>query len=91
MNTYETSGMSVFKEVDGKLVIVASFEHGMDNDMNQFVQAPALLEALKEIAKGEGAFSRDPLKHASNTIENMIGIAEKAICKTKGNDSDTNK
>ena len=40
-----------------------------------------LIEALKIIAKGEGAFSRDPLTHAGNTIDNMISIAEKAIKK----------
>lgn len=28
--------------------------------------APDLLEALKEIAKGEGEFSRDPYEHAKN-------------------------
>lgn len=39
----------------------------------------ALLNALKEIAEGKGAFSRDHLTHASNVIDNMKGIAEKAI------------
>ena len=34
---------------------------------------------LAEIAKGEGAFSRDPLTHASNTIENMTDIARRAL------------
>jgi len=37
-----------------------------------------LLAALSEIEKGEGAFSRDPLTHASNTIENMKRIAREA-------------
>ena len=41
--------------------------------------APALLEALKEIAKKEGPFSTDQLTHAGNVIENMARIAEKAI------------
>ena len=40
--------------------------------------------ALEEIAKGEGAYSRDQLTHANNTIENMLSIAEKAIKKAKG-------
>ena len=44
-----------------------------------------LLEALKEIAKGEGAFSLDPLKHARNTIENMKFLAEQAIKTVKEN------
>lgn len=38
-----------------------------------------LLEALKEIAKGEGAYSRDPLTHAGNVITNMKVIANQAI------------
>jgi len=40
-----------------------------------------LLEALKEIAKGEGAFNRDPLTHAMNTINNLKLIANEAIQK----------
>ena len=35
--------------------------------------------ALEEIAKAEGAFSIDPLKHASNTIESMAQIARTAL------------
>ena len=45
--------------------------------------APDLLEALKEIAKGEGAFSLDPLTFAENTIENMKEIAQAAIAKVE--------
>ncbi len=41
--------------------------------------ADDLLEALKEIEKGEGAFSRDQLTHAMNTIDNMKRIAAAAI------------
>ncbi len=39
----------------------------------------ALLEALKEIAKGEGPFSRDQLTHAQNCIEYMKEQALAAI------------
>lgn len=42
-----------------------------------------LLEALKEIAKGEGRFDRDPLTHAGNVIQSMIATAEDAIAKAK--------
>ena len=42
-------------------------------------QNAAMLEALREIEKGEGAYSLDPLKHASNTVNNMKRIATKAI------------
>lgn len=39
----------------------------------------ALVLALREIAKGEGAFSLDPLVHASNTIDSMKEIAQTAL------------
>lgn len=38
-----------------------------------------LRTALEEVDEGMGAFSLDPLKHASNTIENMKLIAYKAL------------
>lgn len=38
-----------------------------------------LLSALKEIAKGEGVYSRDSQEHANNTIESMKRIAQEAI------------
>ena len=38
-----------------------------------------LLEALKEIAKGNGAYDMDKWKHAENCIENMKDIALTAI------------
>ena len=41
--------------------------------------APKLLEALKEIAEGKGPYSMDRLKHADNTIQNMIKLAKDAI------------
>ncbi len=43
-----------------------------------------LLEALRRIEAGEGAFSRDPLTHATNCIEEMTGIARAAIAKAEG-------
>ena len=41
--------------------------------------APKLLDALKEIAKGKGRYSVDRLTHAENTIEDMINEANDAI------------
>ena len=38
-----------------------------------------LLTALKEIAKGEGAYSRDQLEHCVNAVENMKNLAKQAI------------
>lgn len=45
--------------------------------------ADDLLEALEEIAKREGAYSRDPLTHAENTIDSMERIARAAIAQAK--------
>lgn len=45
--------------------------------------APDLLAALKEIGLGNGTYSRDPLQHASNTIEAMKEIARAAIAKAE--------
>ncbi len=41
----------------------------------------ALLEVLREIAEGKGAYSQDQLEHASNTIEDMKALATDAIAK----------
>jgi len=38
-----------------------------------------LREALKEISKGEGAYSRDRLTHAENTIRAMKDLARDAL------------
>jgi len=54
--------------------------HEMEKDMAQLTEEnERLRQALAEIAKGEGAFSRDPLTHASNTIDNMKRLAEQAL------------
>jgi len=36
-------------------------------------------EGLREIAKGEGAYSRDPLEHAANCIESMKDLARRYL------------
>ena len=38
-----------------------------------------LMAAIKNIAKGEGAFNRDPLKHAQNCIEHATALADAAL------------
>ena len=42
-----------------------------------------LREAMREIVKGEGPYSRDPLTHASNVIEAMTKIARAALAAPK--------
>jgi len=42
-----------------------------------------LLTALKEISNGAGAYSKDPLRHAENVIENLKAIARIAIEKAE--------
>jgi len=41
--------------------------------------SPKMLKALKEISEGKGRYNEDRLIHASNTIEDMVIIANKAI------------
>lgn len=48
----------------------------------------ALTKALAEIAEGRGAFSRDPLTHAENTIDSMKEIARAALAATEGDPPD---
>lgn len=55
-----------------------------DADARLIAAAPAMLEALREIAKGEGAFSRDPLEHAGNCIDSMKEIARAALRQVEG-------
>lgn len=52
---------------------------GTPKELTVFLLAPDMLEALKEISKGDGEFDRDPLTHAQNCIENMKRIAKEAI------------
>jgi len=49
-----------------------------------YAAAPAMLEALKEISRGAGPFSRDPLTHADNCIDAMKALALEAIAKAEG-------
>jgi hypothetical protein len=55
-----------------------------DPDALLIAAAPDLLEALRQVAEGKGRFSRDPLTHADNTIEDMKALAIAAIAKATG-------
>lgn len=46
------------------------------------IRAKYLEDALQQISEGRGRFSRDPLTHASNTIDDMMAIAVGALAGT---------
>jgi hypothetical protein len=58
---------------------IGTIHDASDANGDLMVLSPVLLDALREIARGEGAFSRDPLTHATNCIESMKAIAAAAI------------
>ena len=55
---------------------IESLEEENESLCNRLVIAE---KALREIKKGEGPFSRDHLKHATNTIEAMKELADEAL------------
>ena len=59
-----------FKLTSGNIARQIAREHNSHN---------ALVAALKEIAKGEGPYNRDPLHHAANTIDAMTKLADDAL------------
>ena len=64
--------------------ILESTLEGMDEEANKLLaENKRLRAALEEIAKGEGAFSRDRLEHATNVIENAIDLAKQALKETE--------
>lgn len=66
-------------------VFVSEFDVAEDEANARLIaSSPDLMAALEEIAEGKGAYSRDPLVHATNVIEAMKGIARAAIAKAKG-------
>ena len=42
-------------------------------------KAPEMYEALKEISEAKGAYSLDKLEHCSNTVKNMVEIANSLL------------
>lgn len=47
-----------------------------------------LRQALEEIAKGEGPYSRDQLTHAGNVIDNLTTLAKQALGVPSGEKGD---
>lgn len=61
------------KELDEKNDFLA------DTLLRKVKQIKDLTEALEEISRGEGAYDMEPLKHAGNVIDNLVGIAKQAL------------
>jgi len=74
-----------WREVDGRPATATELANAAANVFDEMERESGsvaeMVEALREIAKGEGAFSRDPLKHAENCIESMKAIAGAALAK----------
>jgi hypothetical protein len=48
-------------------------------NMNLIAAAPVMLETLKEIAKGQGRYDHDRLRHCANAVEDMQKLAQDMI------------
>lgn len=69
-SAWEVGTMSVYAKAEDLWIARASRLAGLCREMEG---------ALREIAKGEGAFSRDQLEHATNCIESMKRLAVNAL------------
>ena len=73
------------RDADGKLVATVTSPdntHAGRLDRARLIAlAPEMAEALAQVAKGEGAFNRDPLKHAENVIEEHKAIARALLAR----------
>ena len=65
---------------------VDAFKKEKAANMALIAAAPDLLAALQEVAEGAGRYSKDPLTHAENCIEDMKAIARSAIAKATNNE-----
>jgi len=80
--THEAEGRT---QVAGSIERDARFlEHLASSPSPENEAVEKAIEALEQIAKGEGRFSRDQLTHANNTVEDMKAIAVAALAALKG-------
>jgi hypothetical protein len=77
--TSSRPGASVLGYSAGDVVELVSASDARKTVVAWKAEVAKLRLALEQISKGEGRFSRDPLTHASNTIEDMKAIATKAL------------
>jgi uncharacterized protein Yka (UPF0111/DUF47 family) len=68
----------------GQCKLCEQLDKGLDEVMVDAVkrlkkQNKGLVEALKEIAMGNGAYNRDPFKHLENCYDHMKEVADSAL------------
>lgn len=51
--------------------------------LSSVLASSEMLDALKEIARGDGAYDRNVLAHAANCIQNMKDLALAAVAKAE--------
>jgi len=83
-NLYEFSlrkeAAKALEAKDAKIERLEATLRGAYTENKAYAKRIAELEgALREIAKGEGRYDMDPLKHCGNTVEDMIGLAKQAL------------
>ncbi len=79
--------MNLKKKLDEAKIRQAAYFQGKQDAESELLpkierlssEGAVMREALKEIAKGEGRYDMDQLKHASNTIEDMVHLANNAL------------
>lgn len=60
-------------------VITAMLQYVDERQVPTKEKLKIAIKALKEISEGKGAYSRDPLKHAENVIEESKALAVGAL------------
>lgn len=59
--------------------LTAGLEHNLSCVRSRDDEIERLRDALTQITYGEGRYNTDQLTHAENTIEDMIGLATRAL------------
>lgn len=75
------AGRFVEVERDGKGISFGEWRQDGEYWLLVLTEVNELLDALRDIAEGKGAFKRDRLAHAESVIENLTTIAKQAIAK----------